>query len=185
MDRNPYTPPAASVEEPRGDTSSAKRTESARIRMCTSLLTASVVASVVFVLAWIRPPLSTSTLSSMGGLFVLFGFVFAILSLLIGLPLALFMEWCRIGAGWSYTLVAAVTGALIAYGFGHRRGGEFGNPHGGAFFSPWTRDRPGIDEFPHSLDDLLGSIAFLALVGGTLGFAFWQFYSRGPRPNNR
>lgn len=188
MDRNPYTPPAARVEEPSSNISSAKQIESARgrvIRMCTSLLKASVVAAVLCALAWIRPPLSTSTLSSTVGLFVGFGFVFAILSLLIGLPLALFIEWCRIGASWSYTMVAAVTGALLAYSFGHRAGGELGNPHGGAVFSPWTRDRPGIDDFPHSQVELLGSIAFLALVGGALGFAFWQFYSRGPRPNHR
>jgi hypothetical protein len=152
--------------------------------MITSLLFASVFATLVFAVAWIRPPLSTSTLISTVGLFVGFGFVFAILSLLIGLPLALLMEWCRIGTRWTYTAVAAITGALLAFSFGHRRtGGEVPNPHGGAVFSPWTRDHPGIDDFPRSPIELLGSIAFLALVGGILGFAYWYFYSHGPRRN--
>jgi len=153
--------------------------------MLTSLLMASAVAATVFALAWIRPPLSVPTLISTVRLLVGFGFVFAILSLLIGLPLALFIEWCRIGTAWSYTVVAAVTGALIAFGFGHRHSEEVPNPHGGAVFSPWTRDRPGIDDFPVSFNEYLSSIAFLALVGGVLGFAFWYFYSRGPRSNVR
>jgi len=55
--------------------------------MIISLLYASAVATFVFALAWIRPPLSTSALTSIVGLFVGFGFVFAILSLMIGFPL--------------------------------------------------------------------------------------------------
>jgi hypothetical protein len=188
MDRNPYSPPAAHVVDPL-PSADANPIESRRarvLRRITSLLYASAVATTVFALAWIRPPLSTSTLISTGGLFVGFGCVFAIVSLLIGLPLALLIEWCRIGTGWSYTAVAAITGALLAFGFGHRRtGGEVPNPHGGAVFSPWTRDHPGIDDFPRSPNELLGSIAFLALVGGILGFAYWYFYSHGPRRNHR
>jgi hypothetical protein len=155
------------------------------MRMLTSLLKASAVAALVFALAWIRQPLAASTLVSTVRLFIGFGFVFAIMSLLIGLPFVLIIERCRVGAWWSYTIVAAVTGALLAFGFGHRSTGEVTNPHGGAVFSPWTRDSPGIDSFPLSSNEYLGSIAFCALVGGTLGFAFWYFYSRGPRPNNR
>jgi len=70
-------------------------------------------------------------------------------------------------------MLAALTGGLIAYGFGARPTEGYPNAHGGAFFSPWTRDRPGIDAFPASIVEFLGSIAFLTLVGGALGFAFW------------
>lgn len=184
MDRNPYTPPAAHVADPL-PSADAKQIESRRarvLRMISSLLYASAVATLAFTLAWIRPPFSTSTLTSTVGLFVGFGFVFAILSLLIGLPLALLIEWCRIGTRWSYTALAAVTGARLAFSFGHRRTGEaVPNPHGGAVFSPWTRDHPGIDEFPRSPSEFLGSIAFLGLVGAILGLSFWYFYSNGPR----
>jgi hypothetical protein len=188
MDRNPYTPPAARVKDASSEVSFARPTESTRnriLRMVTSLLMASVVAAAVFALAWIRPPFSTSTLISTAGLFVGFGFVFVILSLLIGLPLALLIEWCRIGTAGCYTVVAAIVGALLAFGFGRRPSGEFGNPHGGAVFSPWTRDRPGIDDFPVSLNEYLSSIVFLALMGGVLGFAFWYFYSHRLRSNRR
>lgn len=154
------------------------------MRLFTSLLKASAIAALVFALAWIRPPISTSTLISTVRLFIDFGCVFAVLSMLIGLPLVLVIERCRIGAWWSYTIIAAVTGALFAFGFGHRPTGEIENPHGGAVFSPWTRDSPGIDIFPESSNEYLGSIAFLTLVGGALGFAFWHFYSRGARPGN-
>ena len=98
MDRNPYTPPTARVVNPGGDAldfEDTEQIESGRrrvLRILTSLLMASAVAAGVFALAWIRPPLSASTLISTVRLLVGFGFVFAILSLLIGLPLALFIE---------------------------------------------------------------------------------------------
>jgi hypothetical protein len=90
------------------------------MRMFTSLVKASAVAALVFALAWIRQPLPASTLVSTVRLFIGFGCVFAILSLLIGLPFVLIIEKCRIGAWWSNTIVAAVTGALLALSFGHR-----------------------------------------------------------------
>lgn len=155
------------------------------MRMVTSLLKASAVAALVFALAWIRQPLAASTLVSTVQLFIGYTCVLAILSLMIGLPFVLIIERCQIGAWWSYTIVAAVTGALLAFGFGHRPAGEVENPHGGAVFSPWTRDSPGIDSYPLSSNEYLGSIAFCAIVGGTLGFAFWRFYSRGLRTNGR
>ncbi len=154
-------------------------------QMLTSLLKASAVAALVFALAWVRPPLAAYTFISTVRLFILMVFVFAILSVLIGVPLVLILEKCRIGAVWSYTMVAAVTGALFGFSLGHRPTGEVGNPHGGAVFSPWTRDSPGIDDFPVSSNEFLGSIAFCALVGGVLGLAFWYFFSRSPRAHNR
>ena len=155
------------------------------MRKFTSLLKASGVATLVFALAWIRWPFTASTLSSTVGLFIGFGFLFAILSLVIGLPFVLFMEKCRIGRWWSYMLVAGATGALFASVFGHHRPGPMENPHGGFVFSPWSRDKPGIDSFPASSSEYMGSIAFCAIVGSTFGLAFWYFYVRTLRPNQR
>jgi len=155
------------------------------MRTFTSLLKASGIAALVFALAWIRWPFTASTLSSTVRLFIGFGFLLAILSFVLGLPFILIMEKCRIGNWWSYTLVAGATGALLALGFGHHNPGPVANPHGGFVFSPWTRDRPGIDSFPVSSSEYIGSIAFCAIVGSVLGLAFWYFYSRSLRPNNR
>lgn len=155
------------------------------MRMFTSMLRGTAVAAFVFALAWIRHPLSFSTLTSAVGFFIGFGIPLAILSLLFGVPLALVVERCRLGFWWSYTLVAAATGALIAASLGHRPTGLVANPHGGVVFSPLTRDRPSIDSFPISSTEYISSIAFCATLGGFLGLAFWYFYSRGPRPNNR
>ena len=82
-------------------------------------------------------------------------------------------------------MVAAVAGALIALVWDAGPAEQLLIPMEEAVFSPWTRDRPGIDDFPVSFNEYLSSIAFLALVGGGLGFAFWYFYSRAPRSNNR
>jgi hypothetical protein len=115
---------------------------------------ASAVAALVSALAWIRLPLATSTLVSTVRLFISFGCVLSVLSLLIGLPLSVILEKCRTGNRGSYTCVGAIIGALIAFGLGHRptvNAGEVPNPHGGAVFSPWTRDSLGIDSYPHLL----------------------------------
>ena len=154
------------------------------MRMFTSMLKGAAVAAFVFALAWIRSPLALSTLSSTLGHFIGFGMLFAILAMLVGVPLALAMEKCRIGFWWSYTLVAATVGALISAGLGHHPSGPVQNPHGGAVFSPWTRDRPGIDSFPVSSTEYISSILFCATVGGILGLAFWYFYSRRLRPDS-
>jgi len=99
MNRNPYKPPATHVADPlpSADAAPIESRRARVLRMIISLLYASAVATFVFALAWIRPPLSTSALTSIVGLFVGFGFMFAILSLRIGFPLALLIEWCRIG----------------------------------------------------------------------------------------
>jgi hypothetical protein len=147
---------------------------------------ASVFASFVFALAWVRPPLTASTFGSAAGTFVLVGIPLLLLTLVIGLPLALLIERCRLGRWWSYTLIAAATGALIASGFGrHSAGGEVSNPHGGIVLSPWTRDRLIIDEFPRSSFEYVSTIVFCAVVGGVLGLTFWYLHQRGVRPNNR
>jgi hypothetical protein len=155
------------------------------MRILISLMKASGIAALVFALAWIRWPFTVSTLSLTLSCLIGFGIIFAILSLLIGLPFVLIMEKCQIGRRWSYTLVAGTIGALLALAFGHHRSGPMENPHGGLVFSPWTRDTPGIDSFPVSSAEYICSIAFCAIVGGVLGLAFWHFYSRSLRPNQR
>ena len=155
------------------------------MRIFTSLLKASGVAALVFALAWIRWPFTASTLSSTVGLFIGFGIIFGILSLVVGLPFVLIMERFRIGSRWSYALVAGAIGAVLALAFGRHHPGPMENPHGGLVFSPLTRNQPGIDSFPVSSNEYIGSIAFCAVVGAILGLAFWYFYSRSLRPNKR
>lgn len=152
------------------------------MRMLTSMLKGAAIAAFMFALAWVRSPLTLSTLSSTFGLFVGFGILFAILGIVIGVPLAFTIEKCRIGHWWSYALVASAVGGLISAGLGHHPSGPVQNPHGGAFLSPWTRDYPSIDSFPASSAEYISSIACCATVGGIVGFAFWYFYSRGHRP---
>lgn len=149
------------------------------MRIISSLLKASAVAALVFALAWIRLPITASTIRTTLALFVGFSFIFAILSLVVGLPLVTLVERIRIGKWWSYSVIAAVTGALLATVAGRRPMGEVKNPHGGMVFSPLTRNSPGIDSFPASSGEYLGSIVFCAIVGGILGLAFWYFHRRG------
>jgi hypothetical protein len=54
-------------------------------------------------------------------------------------------------------------------------------------FSPWTRPRPGLINYPPvAMRDFIGSIIFGAVVGGALGFSFWFFhYRRSSHPENR
>ena len=154
-------------------------------RTLASLLRASGVAALLFAAAWIRVPLTVMTLRSTLGIFVGFWLIFAILSLVIGLPLVLIIERLRIGRGWSYLITAAATGALVAAVCGRRPTGVVGNPHGGMVFSPWTRARPEMDAFPLSSNEYVCSIAFCAIVGGVLGLAFWYFRQRPSHPNYR
>jgi hypothetical protein len=56
---------------------------------------------------------------------------------------------------------------------------------GGCLSVPVDPRPPRNRRHSRSPNEFLGSIAFLALVGGILGFAYRYFYSRGPRTNNR
>ena len=143
-----------------------------------SLLKASLVASVVFAVAWIRVPGFVHSLEMVLRLLTGYGLLIAILSVSIGLPLILIIEWLRIGKWWVYTLTASTVGTLFAGSGTYPRGSEVDNPFS-VSFSPWTRDMPGFSENPHySMPDFLGSSILGAIVGATLGFAFWYFYTR-------
>ena len=81
--------------------------------------------------------------------------------------------------------VAAAIGASIAALLVHISDDpvESSNPFS-LVFSPWTRDEPGfVGLVPVTLADWFGSVAFGALVGGTLGLAYWYLRSRSARPN--
>ena len=155
------------------------------MRILTSLLKASVVAAAVFALAWIRVSQLGSSLKAAVGIFIGYGILIVILSVIIGFPLAYVIERCRMMQAWWCTAVGTATGALLGGGFTYRPSGspvEIENPFA-LTFSPWNRDAPGFtDYFPYSRGDLVGSLAFGALVGAVLGLAFWYFYSRGTRP---
>src|ERR1700722_20357773 len=161
------------------------------------LLKASLIASLVFALAWIRWPLSASNLASVAVIFVGYGILVTIFAMVLGFPLTRLLQRRRIRGWWSHLAVAAATGAVLAAIFSsypHRHpvcdnaGSDLQetcieNPHAvHLVFSPWTRPRPGwIDYPPIEMRDFIGSIVFGAMVGGALGFSFWCFYSRSSR----
>ena len=165
-------------------------------RVAVPLLKASLIASLVFALPWIRWPLSALDFASVAVIFVGYGIWVTIFAMVIGIPLARFLERRRTRRWWSHLAVAAATGAVLAAIFSsypHRPQvcvEESGlqetcieNPHAIYLaFSPWTRPRPGLIQYPPiAMRDFIGSIIFGAVVGGALGVSFWVFYSRSSR----
>jgi hypothetical protein len=114
--------------------------------------------------------------------------------MIMGLPLAAWIERRRIGQWWTYLAVAAATGALLgailsSHPTVETRVAESGeletsieNPFA-ITFSPWTRSQPGFagENPPIQWSDYIGTIAFGAVVGGVLGISFWFFYRRRTR----
>jgi hypothetical protein len=156
-----------------------------------SMFKASLVASAVFAIAWFRVPPTTMVLRY----FILYGILLAILSMIVGLPIAAFIERLRIGRWWSYLTFAAATGALLGALSSHPTLESCARPVAGSgeqetcienpfaiTFSPWTRRQPGFAENPSiQWSDYIGTIAFGAVVGGVLGISFWFFYRRRTR----
>jgi hypothetical protein len=151
-----------------------------------SMLKASLVASAVFAIAWFRVPPTTMVLRY----FIFYGILIAILSMLVGLPIAALIERTRVGRWWSYLTFAAATGALLGALSSHPTLESCGRPVAGSgeqetcienpfaiTFSPLTRSQPGFAENPSiQWSDYIGTIAFGAVVGGVLGMSFWVFY---------
>src|SRR5580658_9866979 len=150
------------------------------------MLKASLVASAVFAIAWFRVPPTAMVLRY----FMFYGILIAILSMIVGLPIAALIERLRIGRWWSYLIFAAATGALLGALSSHPSLGScarsaagsgeqetcIDNPFG-VTFSPWTRSQPGFAENPSiQWSDYIGTIAFGAVVGSVLGISFWFFY---------
>ncbi len=170
------------------------------MRILAPLLKASIVAALVFAVAWLRIPRFTSSLERVFGIFVVYGLLIAIVSLAIGFPVASILVRYRMVRRWSSTTVGAAVGALLAGTFTYRPSrspaifpstsdtsqmNEVENPFA-LTFSPWNRDVPGFTEgAPFSQADFVGSVVFGAIVGGVLGFAFWYFYSHGRTAHRR
>jgi hypothetical protein len=152
------------------------------MRIVAPLLKASMVAALVFTLAWVRAPALATTFSALTRIFIGYGLLIVILSLAIGFPLARVAERYRMISWWFSAAVASATGALLAAIFTEFPSKEIDNPFGFSF-SPWTRDAPGFvgTDIKVSWADVVGSVTFGAAVGATLGIAFWYFYSRGTR----
>jgi hypothetical protein len=158
-----------------------------------ALLKSSLLASLVFALAWVRWPLSRSPVNLVG-IFLGFGILITIFSTIIGIPLARLIERLKIGRWWSYLAFAAATGVLLgAILSSHPTLGSCARPVAGSgeqetcienpmaiTFSPWTRSQPGFagENPPIQWSDYIGTIAFGAVIGGVLGISFWFFYSR-------
>jgi hypothetical protein len=148
-----------------------------------ALLKSSLVASVVFAAAWLRqPPVE------MLRIFIGYGILITVFSLVLGFPLARLIERLKIGRWWSYFAFAALTGALLgAILSSHpsscaqpavRDEQEtcIENPFA-ITFSPWTRSQPGFAENPSiQWSVYVGTVVFGAVIGSVLGFSFWFFY---------
>jgi len=151
--------------------------------MIKALLKSSLLASLVFTLAWIRWPLSR-LLVNLAGIFLGYGILITIFTMIIGIPIVLLLERLRAGRWWVYLLGAAAIGAVLGSILStHPSGGidDIQNPHA-ITFSPWTRNAPGfVDDTPLSSKDVVGSIVFGATVGGALGISFWYFYTRSKK----
>jgi len=146
---------------------------------------ASLVASAVFAIAWFP----VHPIAIVLGYFLVFGVLIAILSVVVGLPVAMLMERLKVGRWWSYLTLAAATGALVGAILSSHpsacveplaRNGQqetcIQNPHA-ITFSPWTRSQPLSADNPSiHWSDYVGTIAFGAVIGGVLGISFWFFY---------
>src|ERR1700723_64913 len=155
-----------------------------------ALLKSSLLASLVFMLAWVRWPLSRSPVN-LAGIFLSYGILITIFSMVLGLPLARLIERLKIGRWWSYLACATATGALLGAILSSRPSCAASIPGSGEqescvenpfaiTFSPWTRSQPGFagENPPIHWNDYIGTIAFGAVIGGVLGISFWFFYSR-------
>jgi hypothetical protein len=147
---------------------------------------ASLVASAVFAIAWFRMPPSTMVLRY----FVGYGIFIIILSMIVGMPIVAWLVRRKTRSCWSYLAFAAATGALLGAILSSHptiscvkpetRNGEqetcIENPFA-ITFSPWTRSKPLFAENPSiQWRDYVGTIAFGAVIGATLGLSFWFFY---------
>lgn len=76
------------------------------------LLNASLIASLVFTLAWVRWPLTASALRAVG-IFIVFGILVILFSMIIGIPIMRLLVKFNARRWWVYLLAGAVTGALL------------------------------------------------------------------------
>ena len=153
-----------------------------------SVLKASVVGSLAFALPWLRISHPASSGATFVRVFLGYGLLILLLSMIVGFPFVFLAERLRMVRWWFFTLVGIVLGAslggVLTVG-GIMASGEVHNPFA-ITFSPFTRNSPGfVDNIPLSAADFAGSAGLGAIVGAALGASFWLFYSRSSRPNNR
>ena len=140
-----------------------------------ALLKASIVGAFVFAIAWVRLPLLLS-LRSIVWIFVGYGILIAIFSLVVGFPLARLMERLRVRRLLAYSLAGLVTGASIGAFFTFAPYIKKTDNPFALTFSPWTRHSPGFaDGPPYSAGDFWGTVALGAMVGSALASAYWYF----------
>jgi hypothetical protein len=153
-----------------------------------AMLKSSLVASAVFAAAWFRvPPTAAMIVRN----FIFYGILITIIAMVLGLPLARFIERLKIGRWWSYLAFATATGALLGAILSSHPSCAHPIPGNGEqescvenpmaiTFSPWARSQPGFagENPPIQWSDYTGTIAFGAVIGGVLGISFWFFYSR-------
>jgi hypothetical protein len=159
-----------------------------QVRLISSMLKASMVATIAFAAAWVLIAHPQAPARTALGILVLVGVALVFLSLIVGAPIAYLVERLGLGRWWSYASIAALTGALFAtactfHGLAPFRR-QWENPHA-ISLSPWTRDDPLSLNGILTQGDFFGSVAFCAIVGAVLGVAFWYFHGRGMHPNNR
>src|SRR5512147_1957481 len=83
------------------------------MRIAVPLLKASVIATIVFAIAWIRIPFTASNLTVVLSTFVGYGIVIVILSMTLGYLLASIAARLRIVRWWLCTGVSAAIGASL------------------------------------------------------------------------
>jgi hypothetical protein len=153
--------------------------------MVKALFKSSLVASAVFAAPWFRvPPTAAMIVRN----FLFYGILITIFSMVLGLPLARFIERLKIGRWWSYLAFATATGALLGAILSSHPSCAVHIPGSGETcienpvaitFSPWTRSQPGFADDPSiQWSDYIGTITFGAVIGGVLGSSFWFFHSR-------
>lgn len=147
------------------------------------LLKASLVASCAFALAWMRVPMSRADIVSIIGIFIGYGMLIGMFSMVIGAPLVRLLMRFRARRWWVYLLAGVVAGVLLDAVFSahpslptlNARGDVYIDNPRSLVFSPWTRTR--IVGLP-TWTDYYGSLAFGAAIGGVLGLSFWYFAIR-------
>ena len=154
------------------------------MRTRVSLFWASVAGATVFTLPNVPMPPTTAHLATALRIFLGYGVLIFLLALIIGFPAASIIERYRARRWWTYLSVASLIGAAIPALLVHpTSANEIGNPFS-LVFSPWTRDGVGFaGAAPITLADWIGSLAFGAMVGGSLGLTYWYLISRAARPN--
>ena len=156
------------------------------MRLVIPMLKASIVAALVFAVAWIGLSSLGPSLRIAAGVFIAFGIPIVVMGLGVGFPIASLMVRFQILRRWLVTAVGALVGASLGFlfSYGAWRGSgssDVQNPFS-LMFSPLHWHSPGFtDGIPFTDLDLLASVLLAATVGAALGLSFSFFHSRATR----